>query len=225
MKHIEMTGRRFGRLVVLSRNGSCTSGGAIWSCMCDCGEIKSILGKSLRSGVTQSCGCLGKERRTAASVLAKTKHGETAGGNSRTYRIWANMMTRCTNPKASNFAYYGGRGIRVCDRWETFQNFLDDMGKAPSGLTIDRKNTDLNYEPSNCRWADKTAQANNTRSNVLLEIHGEILTVAQWARKPGAAPLKVIYARVERGWEASRAVFKPVRGQMVDMTRRIEVAA
>ncbi|MCX8017695.1 MAG: hypothetical protein N2690_07345 [Rhodocyclaceae bacterium] len=207
---IDMTGSRAGRVTVLAFAG--TKGkNAYWSCVCDCGTRFVTQGRHLRSGSTKSCGCFGKEQRALATSKAKTKHGKTAGGNSRVYRIWSNMVSRCTNPNFDAYPYYGGRGISVCDRWRLFENFLQDMGEPGPDESIDRIDPSGDYEPGNCRWSSKIEQANNTRKNKVLEIDGTRMTVAEWSRQPGACAAKTIYERLERGWDSRRAVFAPLR--------------
>lgn len=156
----DMTGARFGNLVALSYHGYRLGGGA-WLCQCDCGQRKAINGASLRLGKSKSCGCT-KGKRIAAAIV---RHGHARNGLvTRGHAIWRGMITRCTNPKRLQWEDYGGRGISVCERWMTFENFLADMGPAPPGFSIDRyPNKDGNYEPGNCRWADSKTQANNRR--------------------------------------------------------------
>jgi len=114
----------------------------------------------------------------------KTKHGHAGWKNhTRTYTVWASMRQRCCYEKNNQFYRYGGRGIRVCDRWmNSFENFLSDMGEVPDGHSIERINRDGNYEPSNCKWAARIEQANNKSNNFLIEAFGEIKTAANWAR-------------------------------------------
>lgn len=207
----DLMGRRFGRLLIVERAGSTAGRMALWRCVCDCGGEKITVTRSLTSGAAQSCGCYHKERSAEACRARLLRHGQTAGGNSRTYRIWANMVSRCTNEKFDSYPYYGGRGIIVCERWREFSSFFEDMGEAPAGMSIDRVDSNGPYAPENCRWASKTQQANNRRGNVILNIDGESMTVAQWALRDGAAPAKAIYGRVARGWGHKDAVFAPKR--------------
>lgn len=209
-KHIDITGQRFGRLVALSRNGNGPGRSALWLCICDCGAEVTTRGKFLREGSAQSCGCLRKERAAEANSARLFKHGETAGGNSRTYRIWANMVSRCTNPNFDSYPYYGGRGIEVCERWRTFAHFLADMGRAPEGMSIERNDSDGNYEPTNCRWATKREQASNTRRNVHLTMGAETKTMSEWSRHVGLS-IGTIHSRLKRGWPVEKALTTPRR--------------
>jgi len=169
-------GQRFGKLVVLRHMGQNNHRKATWECVCDCGKTIITVGGALRSGNTTSCGCHQKSTR-------KT-HGLSRIG-CREYRIWACMLSRCRNPRDWGYHNYGGRGIKVCERWERFDNFLADMGPAPSPThSIDRyPDNDGNYEPGNCRWATKHEQDTNRRQTRLLTMNGETLCVKDWARK------------------------------------------
>jgi hypothetical protein len=156
---IDITDYRFERLVVLNRHTTNSADRKpLWRCQCDCGTKVIVGGSSLKSGNTRSCGCLHKEGNA-------TTHGHTKGyKDSPTYNTWANMMTRCYNPKANNWDNYGGRGITVCERWHLFETFLEDVGERPEGKTIDRyPNNDGNYEPGNVRWATRSEQNQNKR--------------------------------------------------------------
>lgn len=207
---IDLKGQVFGRLKVVEYVGT-VARSAVWRCVCECGNEISTKAKTLRSGETKSCGCLHREISARLCRDRLTKHGKTAGGNSRVYRIWSNMVSRCTNPNFDAYPYYGGRGISVCDRWRLFENFLQDMGEPGPDESIDRIDPNGHYEPGNCRWVVRADQARNTRRNVFLELDGRRMTISQWANEPGAAPLKTIYARVAQGWDAKRAVFQPTR--------------
>ena len=157
---IDIRGQTFGRLIVVRREGVCKSGDVKWQCRCVCGGQASASGYALRKGNTQSCGCLQKE----VTVKRSTIHGHTTGGScSRTYNSWGNMLDRCSNPKSKDWANYGGRGIKVCEHWQDFKNFLVDMDERPVNKTLDRKNNEGNYELSNCRWATRSEQARNRR--------------------------------------------------------------
>lgn len=156
----DLIGFRFGRLTVLSRAPDGASG-VRWLCRCDCGTDKDVSAVALRYGKTRSCGCLAREVTAARSI----KHGHASPyARTPTYRSWEAMVRRTTNHISANWDNYGGRGISVCSEWLDFQSFLDDMGERPEGTTIDRINTDGNYEPNNCRWAKASVQSRNTRS-------------------------------------------------------------
>lgn len=126
-------------------------------------------------------------------------------GNAPVYMCWRSMVRRCTDPRVHNYHRYAGRGIVVCERWQTFENFYADMGDQPAGLTLERKDNNKNYEPNNCIWATPMAQANNRRSNKLITALGRTQTLAQWCRETGLRREK-ISNRLKRGWSEERAV-------------------
>lgn len=197
-KRTPMIGKRFNRLVVSDEAGT-KSGKLAWKCVCDCGNTLIALGESLRSGNTKSCGCL---QRYKASATRKT-HGKS---RSRTHRIWCGIITRCTNQKHHSFKRYGARGIQVCDRWRDFNNFLEDMGECPHGLTIDRIDNNGNYEQSNCRWATKSQQARNTSRTNLITLKNETLCLSEWANRLGIATASL--RRRLKTWDLEKALTK-----------------
>lgn len=190
-KRIDLTGAVFDRLTVIEYAGNDKYKNAQWKCRCECGTEKVISGASLRSGHTLSCGCFHKEKASDWAVKNKTTHGMR---KSRTYSVWTNMRTRCTNPKYKQYKDYGGRGITVCDRWlESFENFLADMGEAPEDKTLDRIDNNGNYEPNNCRWATYHEQRMNRSDTVMFE--GK--TVYAWAEELGMN-YYTLYSRLKR---------------------------
>jgi hypothetical protein len=131
--------------------------------------------------------------------------------NTAIYRVWAAMRNRCQNPKVKSFNDYGGRGIKVCERWQSFETFLVDMGPRPSPeYQIDRIDNDGDYEPSNCRWAKRLEQASNKRNNRFITANGETLHMAEWARRLGCQPSAILYRIDRAGWSEADAVTTPI---------------
>ena len=158
----DITGQRFGRLVVVNREGSTRHGLATWRCLCDCGSECVVIGNLLRSGNTQSCGCIHKEMLRSRNHVHGLRH-------KRLYGVWLGIKERCYNPKSNRYHRYGGRGITVCDEWlNNFQSFYDwsiangyDENASYGECTIDRIDNDKGYSPDNCRWTDIKNQRNN----------------------------------------------------------------
>ncbi len=168
------TGKTYNRLTVISRSDTANSRRIYWLCKCSCGQTTVVAGDKLRSGHTKSCGCLINENVSKAN---KT-HGKS---ETQTYKIWIGMRSRCIHTWNSKYKDYGGRGINVCTRWlKSFENFLKDMGERPDGMTLDRKNNEGDYKPSNCRWASNKQQSRNKRSTKLISFKGETKSLADW---------------------------------------------
>lgn len=169
-KPIDISGQRFARMLVISFVGI-ERHLARWRCRCDCGVEKVVAGKELRNGDIKSCGCQKTEHAQKMGSVSRPRHGHSKNGKSSlTYTSWDGMIQRCTNPKDEGWRYYGGRGIRVCERWLKFDNFLADMGERPHRLlTLDRIEVNGNYEPGNCRWADWHTQRITQRPRQKLE--------------------------------------------------------
>lgn len=162
--------------------------------LCECGKEKEVFWGNLQSGQTKSCGC----------------RGTSLGGVSRTkiHQRWRNMLQRCTNPDNVSYPHYGGRGIKVCERWMEFENFHADMGEIPEGKFLDRIDNDGDYCPENCHWVDFKQQCRNRRSNRILEMDGKSMPVTEWAEKLGISR-QLIYKRLQKGWPVERALSKP----------------
>lgn len=205
---LDLTGKRFGRLVAVELHPERQNRQRRWRCKCDCGNETVVLVASLRRGNTKSCGCY-----LSDAPHERMKHGQTAYGSrgGREYIAWAAMKYRCNN----DIPRYGGRGITYCERWEEFNNFLADMGPCPPRFTLDRINGDGNYEPENCRWASYGTQSRNRPSfNRMVEYAGTKMPLAQAARLAGLSKTQ-FYRRTKAGMTAEEALAKPVRKRSV----------
>lgn len=175
---------KFNRLTIVERLPDRNHKTKVVKCLCDCGNYTIVQYSNLINGHTKSCGCLNAE------TLANFKHGMCKSPEYKSYR---KMIERCYYKKQSSYSYYGGRGIKVCERWlMSFDNFFKDMGLKPSNNhSLDRLDVNGNYEPSNCRWATKKEQSNNTRRNVIYEYNGKSMTQSQWAEHLGISHEKI----------------------------------
>ncbi len=201
----DILGQRFGRLSVIARAESDQRGELRWLCRCDCGNEKAILSSHLRSGRIVSCRCLQAER-TAERNRLNAKHGHASNGKpTRTYFSWACMHARCYRPDNKSFSRYGAKGIRVCKRWFSFENFLSDMGERPIGKTLDRIEGSGHYTPSNCKWSTPIEQQSHTSSNHFIKVDGISRTIAEWSRIRGFKRSR-ISQRISIGWTEREAV-------------------
>jgi len=182
-------GTKFGRLTVVGDGERVVNKGngylSTSMVLCDCGTSKTVRNTSLRNGRTVSCGCLQREKASALSSSRAT-HGKSS---SRAFHSWCAMRQRCYYAPHKDFNSYGGRGIIVCDRWkDSFQNFYDDMGDPPKGLSLDRIDTNGNYSKENCRWADSRTQALTKRRSHKVVLNGQLMTMSEAARSMGRDP-------------------------------------
>jgi hypothetical protein len=204
LKDVDFTGQKFGRLTALSKVDGTVK--TTWRCMCDCGCVRAAPVHALLAGHIKSCGCITKERAIALCEANKT-HGMT---NTTEFAIWRGMLARCNNPKNKDWSRYGGRGVSVCNRWHTFENFFSDMGYRPAGLSIDRIDTNGNYEPDNCRWVDMKTQNRNRRSQKLLTHNNKTQCVSAWAEELGITR-GTLQSRLSRGLSDSDVLTLPIR--------------
>jgi hypothetical protein len=202
-KKIDLVGRKFGRLEVVSRAGSDKRGEVLWKCKCDCGNECKVLGSNLRSGHTKSCGCYNNERRKEIHITHKMSDRPI-------YGVWAHMIQRCTNPKATFYYRYGGRGIKVCEEWLKFDNFYKDMGDCPENGTIDRIDNDGDYEPENCRWSSQKINARNKSNNVNITYNGKTQCIAAWEEELGFKHGTLWNRLYTFKWPIERAMTEPV---------------
>lgn len=206
---IDLTGQRFGRWTVIRRAPQSQTGGKkiLWVCKCDCGEIREVLGDSLRSGKSVSCGCFRADTIREIGKRYKEKVKKYDGPFDRgIYNSWYSMIGRCYNKNHKSYKDYGGRGITVCDEWRTSYLIFREWAIAngyKNNLSIDRIDVNGNYEPSNCRWATAKEQGNNRRNNHFLEAHGQRKTLTQWADFFGVRLDRVQYY-VTRGYSGER---------------------
>lgn len=200
---IDITNRKYNKLLVVERVENTPNGKTQWKCLCDCGKYTIVRGSNLKSGQVRSCGCTRKKSVNKTHAMSK----------SSLYRTWNNMKNRCANKKCKSYKDYGARGINVCEEWaNSFESFMEwalDNGYE-EGLTIDRKCVDLGYFPDNCQWITKGEQAKNRRFNLSIEFNGETKTLQEWC-----IDLNLNYKRIHNrihklGWSFEKAISTPV---------------
>jgi len=200
MKRLDLVSQRFGSLLVTEAHGLNPRGASLWLCRCDCGQNHVANGAELRRGKTTSCGCMARMRVSAA----RKTHGLT---KTPTWKSWESMIARCGNPNNIGYANYGGRGISVCERWLSFENFVADMGMRPRGMSLDRLDSNKDYEPGNCKWSTTLEQNRNKRSTRLsmakaAEIRRRNESDGVLAREFGVSRSMIQRVRAGKAWRA-----------------------
>ena len=209
---IDLTGQKFGKLTAIKRirqkkykNGS----HSYWLCRCECGNLTEVEVTHLKNGNTKSCGCLKKNR----TMQNSTKKHYTGESSTRLYRVWIGMKTRCYNPKAGNYKYYGAKGVSICEEWigdDGYRNFKSWALKNgyKNELTIDRKDNNKSYSPDNCRWVTQKEQARNTSQVKMLEYKGEVRSIPEWAENVGIST-ECLKQRIKNGWSIEKCIETP----------------
>ena len=210
MSHlIDLTGQTFNRWTVICQveghNGKTT-----WLCRCVCGTERVVLGTDLKANKSKSCGCLKREVSSKRAKIRNKTHGDSG---KRLHVIWLGLSRRCYNPNEPHYNLYGGRGIKVCDEWRGNYVAFRDWALAngyDDKLTLDRIDSNGNYEPSNCRWATMKVQQNNRRNNHLLEWNGQAHNISEWAEMLNI-DCRTITSRLYRGWSVEETLSVPVK--------------
>jgi hypothetical protein len=208
----DITGMRFGHLTAMEYGGRKVFPSGVthnlWISKCDCGNTVTLAYGSLTSGHTTSCGCTAKQK----IAEARTKHGYAShrknGKFNKTYLCWRNMKSRCANPNDDRYPAYGGRGIKVCERWLVFENFLADMGDCPDNCSIERIDIDSDYCPSNCQWLPDRDQFENKQQTSQITHLGKTQSLKRWATELGLN-YGTVYGRYQRG-DTGEKLFRPV---------------
>lgn len=203
-----LTGKVFNRLTVLEYAGLGVQNQAKWKCACACGNEVTVYAISLKTENTKSCGCLNRE--LIRSRKSRLTHGMR---NSLEYGTWCSIKRRCYNPNQQNYERYGGRGIRMCDRWlNSFENFYEDMGPKPThNHTIERKDSSKDYSPDNCIWLPSRYQSKNRRTVIKIAHQGKEMILKDWSRELGI-PYLTLYTRIQKlGWSHEKALTTPVK--------------
>lgn len=200
-------GEVYGRLKITKFCGRNKYGNLIWDCICTCGIRCSVSSSNLLSGSNVSCGCHKAELTRKRNLTHGLSHLPE-------YSVWLGMKARCNNPNNADWKSYGGRGIKLVDRWNSFDVFYSDMGPIPSSkYTIERIDNNKNYSPNNCIWATRKTQARNKRNIPLYEYDGKTLCVAEWAEIVGLHP-ETLRSRIKKGWSIEKALTTKSRGKV-----------
>ena len=191
-----MIGDKFGKWTVISDVVKADNRyRKYYFCRCECGREKFVYAYYLKNSKSTACVSCGIS-------LGKTRHGKC---NSRVYASWAHMKARCENKNNKDYPYYGGRGIKFCDRWRNFDNFIEDMGEPLPAMTLDRIDSNKDYTKDNCRWASRGTQSRNTRACINLSFNGQTKTLSEWARS-----LKInkatLYYKIKKGIAFEQAI-------------------
>lgn len=198
-RYKDYRGKRFHRLLIVAFDRYKKGSGTFWKCRCDCGNYTTAKVDDLKRGHTKSCGCY------SAELLGDAQRTHGMSGFPE-YKIWIDIKSRCYNPKATVYEYYGGRGVEMCQKWqESFEAFYEDMGPRPSPEhSIDRIDGSGDYEPDNCRWVTQVKQNNNRSINRMITYKGKTMSVADWSRHLDI-PYDRLRARILRGMPIEKA--------------------
>jgi len=200
----DLTGQRFGKLTAINIDSKDKFKHLRWLCKCDCGNETVVLSDNLLRNHTTSCGC---EKWKINSKVHKT-HGKS---RSREYVAWLNMIRRCENRDNKSYADYGGRGIKVCDEWRTFEGFWCDMGTTyKNNLTLDRIDVNGDYRKENCRWITISEQQSNKRNNHVVVYNGKSMTLSKACTLRGI-DIRTVFSRLKLGWSFEKAINTPLR--------------
>lgn len=212
VSRIDLTGQRFGRLVVEAFSHS--NNGAYWRCICDCGTPQTTRATLLRNGTVRSCGCGARYAAKENCAAARAKRSVNSEHSRKLKDLYRNMRDRCDNPENKRWANYGGRGISVCNAWKCnrrqFYEWVLVNGYRP-GLQLDRIDVNGDYSPENCRFVDAFTQMNNTTRNIYITWQGERMSLTQWSREIGVS-YSALKHRHDRGWPVERMFTEPFRG-------------
>lgn len=208
-KHVkDIRGNRYGRLTAIKYVGTDNRSVSVWECRCDCGKTLDVTAHSLKKGHTRSCGCLKKDK----FLERITRHGHASNtSRSPEYSAWVNLVARCSRTSHPQYRSYGGRGIKVCERWLKFDNFFHDLGSRPSpNHSIHRIDNDRGYVEGNVKWATWDEQSNAKRTNHAITFNGKTMNLMQWAKEIGVHYVTLHY-RLKRGWSIERALTTPLQ--------------